>query len=99
MGRTASVRRCRHIVNRREIYEMMGLAMNFQTFSIEDQELVLTFLEMARMECIDRSWAEVEPALAECWNRTHRPTSDLTWDDVASHVASYVGSSVGDRVA
>ncbi len=76
----------------------MGLTMNFHTFSIEDQELVLTFLEIARMECIDRSWAEVEPALAECWSRNHRPTSGLTWDDVASHVASYIGS-VGDRVA
>jgi hypothetical protein len=87
---------CRPIVNRREMYEVMGLAMNFHNLSTEDQVLVLTFLEMARMECIDRSWTEVEPMLAGCWHRNHRKSSDLTWEDVASYVAPYIES---DRVA
>jgi hypothetical protein len=60
--------------------------MNFAKLSVEDQELVRAFFEIAREECGLLSWAEIEPTLAACWNRTHRRSSELKWDDISRYV-------------
>ncbi|HJW47250.1 MAG TPA: hypothetical protein VJ484_12290 [Lysobacter sp.] len=60
--------------------------MNINDLSVEDQELVLAFVEIARLECVDRGWADIESLLASCWDKTHRRHSELTWDDIAHYV-------------
>lgn len=64
----------------------MVTPMNLHDLSLEDQELVLAFVEIARMECIDRGWADIEPLLASCWDKTHRRHSELSWDDIAHYI-------------
>jgi len=48
---------------------------------------VLAFVEIASAERGDRSWGDIEPVLASCWQETHG-TSDLKWDDIAPCVRS-----------
>jgi len=62
--------------------------MNFNELSVEDQELLRAFIEIARGECGERSWAEVEPTLASYWERSHRKSSELQWQEVAIYVHS-----------
>lgn len=60
--------------------------MNLTDLSMKDQSLVLAFVEIAREECIDRCWADIEPVLAKCWSDTHRRTSQLRWADISPFV-------------
>ncbi|HEY0661973.1 MAG TPA: hypothetical protein VGD21_11725 [Lysobacter sp.] len=62
--------------------------MNLINFSLQDQELIRAFFEIARDECGTLDWSEVEPVLASCWERTHRRSSELKWQDVAEYVRS-----------
>ena len=62
------------------------LPMNLKDLSVEDQELVLAFVEIARVECVDRGWADIEPLLASSWGKTHRRHSALSWDDIVHYV-------------
>lgn len=38
--------------------------MKLNDLSVEDQELVLAFVEIATSECAGRAWTEIEPVLS-----------------------------------
>jgi hypothetical protein len=60
--------------------------MKLTHLSVEDQALVLAFVDIARAECVDRRWADIEPILAACWKQTHRGTSQLNWEDISQYI-------------
>lgn len=68
-----------------------GTQMKLIDLPVDDQALVLAFTEIAKQECGDRTWAELEPVLAACWERTHGEASKLTWADVAPYVRTGCG--------
>lgn len=62
------------------------LVVNLIDLSGENLALVLAFVEIARVECIDRSWADIEPVLSACWNDTRGGISPLTWADISPYI-------------
>lgn len=61
--------------------------MKLVDLSMEDQELLLALIEIAREEgSADRDWDDIEPVLASCWQEAHLGKSELKWDDVVRYV-------------
>lgn len=61
--------------------------MKLVDLSVEDQELLLALIEIAREEGhADRDWDDIEPILASCWKEAHREASELKWNDVVRYV-------------
>mgnify|MGYP003577488756 FL=1 len=61
--------------------------MKLVDLSVEDQELLLALIEIAREEGnANRDWDEIEPVLASCWKEAHLGASGLKWDDVVRYV-------------
>lgn len=60
--------------------------MDLRVLSLKDRALVEALAEIAQTECIERSWAEIEPMLADCWNKSHRQASALNWEEIASFI-------------
>ena len=62
-------------------------AVKLVDLSLEDQELLLVMVEIAREEGrADQSWDQIEPALAACWKEAHLGGSELKWDEVVRYV-------------
>lgn len=58
--------------------------MDLRELSLKDWALVEALSEIAQTECIEHSWAEIEPMLAYCWNKSHRKASALNWAEIAA---------------
>lgn len=65
--------------------------MNLTDQPLEDQALIVAFTEIAKEECGGRTWAELEPMLAACWERTHRKSSHLAWEEISPYVRTGCG--------
>lgn len=62
------------------------VAMDLRELSPKDLALIEALAEIARAEHDARSWREIEPMLAACWNDTHRFVSTLSWEAVAPYI-------------
>lgn len=61
--------------------------MKLDDMTVEDQELILALIEIAREAGnADRDWDDIEPVLASCWKESHPGASELKWDDVVRYV-------------
>lgn len=61
--------------------------MKLVNLSVEDQELLLALIEIAREEGhVGRDWDDIEPVLASCWKEAHLGASELKWDEVVRYV-------------
>lgn len=45
--------------------------MKLNDLSVEGQELVLAFVEIATSECAGRAWTEIEPVFSTIWSERH----------------------------
>lgn len=57
--------------------------MDLRELSLKDRALLEALADIAQSECVERSWTEVEPMLAHCWNKSFRNASRLNWEEVA----------------
>ena len=65
--------------------------MKLTRLTVEEQALLLAFVETARAECGDRTWTDLEPSLAACWEKSQRGSSELQWTDIAHYVRTACG--------
>lgn len=62
--------------------------MDLREMSMSDRALVEALAEIAQAECMERSWPEIEPMLAYCWQQSHSKPSTLDWEEVARLIRS-----------
>jgi len=61
--------------------------MKLVDMSVEDQELLLALIEIAREEGnAEQDWDVIEPILESCWKEAHLGGSELKWDEVVRYV-------------
>lgn len=49
------------------------------------QSQILALYKIAREECREGAWEDIEPTLARFWTNAH-PPPDVKWEEVAPHV-------------
>lgn len=70
--------------------------MGIKDLPPKDAALVEALTEIARIECGEHSWEEVEPMLAACWNDRHRFQPAMSWQAIAPYIHAACERS-GDR--
>ena len=65
--------------------------MELTDLSSEDQALLLAFIDVAREQCGDRSWSELEPLFAQCWEGRQGTQTSLHWRQVSKYVQNACG--------
>lgn len=61
--------------------------MGIKDLPPKDAALVEALTEIARVECHEHSWEEVEPMLASCWNDSHRfQPAAMSWQTIAPYI-------------
>lgn len=51
----------------------------------EDRDLIVAFIELARRECAESDWEDIESQLASSWARMRHKTAP-EWRDVLAYV-------------
>ena len=59
--------------------------MNFATLPTLYKSQILALYKIAKEECADGTWEEIEPILATFWAEAH-PPPDLKWEEIAPYV-------------
>jgi hypothetical protein len=62
--------------------------MKLNDLPVEDQELILAFVDAARSECAGRTWDEIEPVLGSIWSERHGGTLRNRWREIAPFIRS-----------
>lgn len=67
--------------------------MNLSDLPVEDQELVLSFIDIARADCRRHAWNDLEPILRKCWDES-RIARARDWNAVAPYVRAACENAV-----